>query len=237
LLGLTDKQVAKGESNVAPEQHWHATNDHIGDLMELVEGQLAEPSVQRRWRLAMSAFARRAMEVTDVRFEEPILDLVDGWLDGITPIEIVRAVHARHWDGVGKSGSHTADEWARSAVLTAAYPSTARPDSLFDALHWQQAENAFPEPSVEQRVQAAIFKDIFGNPFRPVTFDPRWRSEAAVSLARTAYDTRNFSLLPILADALEEAGCDHPDVLNHCRDRKQVHVRGCWVVDGVLGKT
>ncbi len=55
------------------------------------------------------------------------------------------------------------------------------------------------------------------------------------ALARTAYDTRNFTLLPILADALEEAGCDHADVLNHCRDPKLVHVRGCWVVDGVLG--
>jgi hypothetical protein len=80
--------------------------------------------------------------------------------------------------------------------------------------------------------------DLCGpNPFRPVVFDPRWRSESAVALARTAYDTRNFTLLPILADALEEAGCDHPDVLTHCRDPQQVHVRGCWVVDGVLGRS
>jgi hypothetical protein len=73
------------------------------------------------------------------------------------------------------------------------------------------------------------------NPFRPVAFDPRWRSESAVSLARTAYDTRDFTLLPILADALEEAGCDNADVLTHCRGDGP-HVRGCWVVDGVLGK-
>ena len=82
-----------------------------------------------------------------------------------------------------------------------------------------------------------IAADIFGNPFRSVVFDPRWRSESAVALARTAYDTRDFALLPILADALEEAGCDHPDVLTHCRDPQQVHVRGCWVVDGVLGRS
>jgi len=81
-----------------------------------------------------------------------------------------------------------------------------------------------------------LIRCIFGNPFRPVTFDPRWRSESAVALARTAYDTGNFSLLPILADALEEAGCDNTDVLTHCRDPNGVHVRGCWVVDGVLGK-
>lgn len=87
-----------------------------------------------------------------------------------------------------------------------------------------------------RQAQIAYLRDIFGNPFRPVAFDPGWRSEVAVSLARTAYDTRNFTLLLILADALEEAGCDHADVLNHCRDPNGVHVRGCWVVDGVLSK-
>ena len=56
-----------------------------------------------------------------------------------------------------------------------------------------------------------------------------------MALARTAYDTRNFSLLPILADALEEARCDTAEVLAHCRQPDAVHVRGCWVVDGVLG--
>ena len=89
---------------------------------------------------------------------------------------------------------------------------------------------------IEQRSLTAL-RDIFGNPFRPVAFDPRWRSESAVALARTAYDTRNFALLPILADALEEAGCDHADILSHCRDQKAVHARGCWVVDLVLSKS
>ncbi len=86
------------------------------------------------------------------------------------------------------------------------------------------------------REAADLLRDIFGNPFRPVAFDPRWRCESAVALARTAYESRNFTLLPILADALEEAGCDHADILAHCRGPGP-HVRGCWVVDGVLGKT
>jgi hypothetical protein len=81
-----------------------------------------------------------------------------------------------------------------------------------------------------------LLRDIFGNPFRPVAFDPAWRSESAVALACTAYESRNFTLLPILADALEEAGCDHPDILTHCRQPDATHVRGCWVVDLVLGK-
>jgi hypothetical protein len=91
------------------------------------------------------------------------------------------------------------------------------------------------EETRERAVQANLLRDIFGDPFRPVAFDPAWRSEAAVALARAAYEAGNFTLLPILADALEEAGCDHPDVLAHCRGPGP-HVRGCWVVDGVLGK-
>jgi hypothetical protein len=81
-----------------------------------------------------------------------------------------------------------------------------------------------------------IMRDIVGNPFRPVTFSPAWRSDTAVLLAKHMYESRDFSVMPILADALQDAGCDDDDMLNHCRDEKQIHVRGCWVVDLVLGK-
>jgi len=80
-------------------------------------------------------------------------------------------------------------------------------------------------------------RDIFGNPFRPVTFDAEWRTSTAIALAKHIYESRDFSAMPILADALQDAGCDNDDVLNHCRDPQQVHVRGCWVVDGILGKS
>jgi hypothetical protein len=83
--------------------------------------------------------------------------------------------------------------------------------------------------------QADLLRDIFGNPFRPVVFSPAWRSETVVALASAVYAERAFDRMPILADALEEAGCDHPDVLSHCRGPGP-HVRGCWVVDAVLGK-
>jgi len=82
----------------------------------------------------------------------------------------------------------------------------------------------------------ALLRDIFGNPFRPVTFDPAWRTDTSAALAKGMYESRDFSAMPILADALQDAGCGNEEVLNHCRDEKQVHVRGCWVVDLVLGK-
>jgi hypothetical protein len=76
---------------------------------------------------------------------------------------------------------------------------------------------------------------VVGNPFRTVAFDPSWRTSAVVGLARATYDDRAFDQLPILADALQEAGCEDAEVLGHCRSSGW-HVRGCWVVDLLLGK-
>jgi hypothetical protein len=89
----------------------------------------------------------------------------------------------------------------------------------------------------ERAAQTQLLRDIVGNPFRPVSFSPEWRTSTAVGIAKGMYESRDFSPMPILADALQDAGCDHADILNHCRDTQQVHVRGCWVVDGVLGKS
>jgi hypothetical protein len=92
-----------------------------------------------------------------------------------------------------------------------------------------------PAWEAERRAQAKLLHELFGNPFRPVAFDPRWRSETVTALASAIYEERAFDRLPILADALEEAGCDHAEVLTHLRGPGP-HVRGCWVLDGVLGK-
>ncbi len=78
-------------------------------------------------------------------------------------------------------------------------------------------------------------RDIFGNPIRPVVFDATWRTPSAVALAQAIYAERRFADMPILADALEEAGCTSADILDHCRQSSD-HARGCWVVDLVLGK-
>ncbi|MCE9565270.1 MAG: hypothetical protein K8U57_24825 [Planctomycetes bacterium] len=75
--------------------------------------------------------------------------------------------------------------------------------------------------------------DIFGNPFRPVSVNPEWRTSTAVAIAQGMYESRDFSAMPILADALQDAGCENDDILAHCRGNSP-HVRGCWVVDLVL---
>jgi hypothetical protein len=87
---------------------------------------------------------------------------------------------------------------------------------------------------IESRA-CSIVRDIFGNPFRPIAFDPTWLTPTVVALAKGIYVERAFDRMPILADALEEAGCDNAEVLLHCRGDGP-HVKGCWVVDAVLGK-
>jgi hypothetical protein len=90
----------------------------------------------------------------------------------------------------------------------------------------------------EAQLQVAILRDIFGNPFCPVSLDPTclsWHDGLLVSMAQHMYDSRDFTDMPVMADALEEAGCSDQEILSHCR-QPGPHVRGCWVVDLILGK-
>ena len=87
----------------------------------------------------------------------------------------------------------------------------------------------------ERQQQPALLREVVGDPYRPVTFDPKWRTDTARALARQMYDSQEFGAAPILADALQDAGCECEPLLNHLRDATAAHVRGCWAVDLVLG--
>jgi hypothetical protein len=87
----------------------------------------------------------------------------------------------------------------------------------------------------EMAVNADLVREVALNPFRSVAFSPQWRTDAVLALAGQGYEARDFSAMPILADALQDAGCEDADILDHCRGPGP-HVRGCWVVDLVLGK-
>jgi hypothetical protein len=111
-----------------------------------------------------------------------------------------------------------------------------RPWDYLQQPGWSQ-EATWQAQREENRALVDLLRDVAGNPFHPVTFDPSWRTSTAVALARGIYAERAFDRLPILADALQDAGCDNADILDHCRDPKGTHVRGCWAVDLVTGKT
>jgi hypothetical protein len=89
----------------------------------------------------------------------------------------------------------------------------------------------------EPQAQADLLMEIVGNPFRPVSLDPAWLTTDVRLLASGIYEEKAFERMPILADALQDAGCDSDELLNHLRDPKQTHVRGCWALDLALGKS
>lgn len=143
----------------------------------------------------------------------------------------------------------TEQEWlacADSQKMLRYYPGAAAAYNVAIPLGWWGAAPAFvapykvaretvPNTSDEGAAQGVLLRDIFGNPFRPVSPNSAWLTDTVLSLAQDIYDKQAFDRLPILADALEEAGCDDADILGHCRERGN-HVRGCWPIDLLLGK-
>jgi hypothetical protein len=84
-----------------------------------------------------------------------------------------------------------------------------------------------------------LLHEIFGPlPLRDIAADPAWLTTDVQLLARGIYDEKAFDRMPILADALQDAGCSNEEVLRHCRQKphRTEHVRGCWVIDLLLGQ-
>ena len=146
--------------------------------------------------------------------------------------EAIRELWRRHYDP-----RRSARIAAARAVLSAKWPTFATSEMVAIAVRrWGRSRLNRRWRDEERIAHCSLLRDIFGNPFRPVAFAPEWRTDTAVAFARTMYESRDFSAMPILADALQDAGCDSDDILAHCRDTSLTHVRGCWVADLVLGK-
>jgi hypothetical protein len=112
-----------------------------------------------------------------------------------------------------------------TAIANGVSPHTADPASSEE---WTRSE---------QCARARVLRGIVGNPWRPAELEREWLTSTVTLIAKQMYEAREFSAMPILADALQDAGCDNDAVLTHCRDTSATHVRGCWVVDLVLGKS
>jgi hypothetical protein len=139
-------------------------------------------------------------------------------------------------------------EWIREALWREIYDLKveAVAEADFDRAAWLRDREAPVYDNVSRRAtytpaspRCDFLREIIGNPFRPITLNRTWLSwngRTIPKLAQAIYDERAFERLPILADALEEAGCTSAEILDHCRQPGK-HVRGCWVVDAVLGKS
>lgn len=109
----------------------------------------------------------------------------------------------------------------------------------FEADAWQARWDAvYAAEDAEMAWQSAVLSDLFLNVFQSVSIAPAWlswKNGTVPTIARVMYDKGDFDAMPILADALEEAGCTNDDILRHCRLSGD-HIRGCWLLDLLLGK-
>lgn len=192
----------------------------------------------RKLRLYATACCRRIWHLIPDPRSRAVVEVAERYADGVaTEDELAGAaaaagsVHKEAFDAKGKVGSTA--EWC--VVFTA----DAVPFRAARTVNWMSAHAAYHHSADPDEIPRVHFlRDIFGNPFRSVTIDAAclaWNDNTVPKLARAIYDDCAFHRLPILADVLEAAGCTDQDILGHCRGPGP-HVRGCWVVDLLLGK-
>ena len=201
-------------------EEWFATTDPWAMLRE------AKAS-ERKLRLFACGCVRLLMEPDmDAQLRAGI-DAVEQYADARTNPERSQIKLARRIAKESFPRGSLLEMVARISVEEAAHAVVAECEKL-DLVKWDWKTG--------YEARARLLRELFGNPFRPVTFAPEWLTSTVVALAKQMYESWDFGAMPILADALQDAGCDNDDVLNHCRDAHATHVRGCWVVDLVLGK-
>jgi hypothetical protein len=233
------------------EAEWLACEDPDRMLTRL---PVARYATERRFRLFACACVRRVWEHLDDT-SRSVVELAERYADGhATDAELNTAVALpfpagrsdRDYRAAAASAarelvwqipdvefrSHFAERAARSSCDAVAWSAVRDPQKRGGSARGRAVRR-----TAEAREQTHLIRDIFGpKPLKPLTLNPACRTDTAVSLARGMYDSREFGAMPILADALQDAGCEDEQVLTHCRDAHQVHVRGCWVCDLVLGK-
>jgi hypothetical protein len=186
----------------------------------------------RKLRLFACACCRRIWHLLNEERYRKAVDVAERFADRQAGADELNSAQADTELVSCMEGSRWAAAW--SAACADAWD--AAWESLREAAGWGDMSKD------EQRAVVPFLRDIIGNPFRPVTITPAGKTPQVVALAQAAYEERELpsghldpTRLAVLADALEEAGCDQAAILKHLRGPGP-HVRGCWVVDLLLGK-
>ena len=189
---------------------------------------LRDKPSDRKLRLFACACCRRVWHVLTDERSRTAVGLVEQLADGTVEQNVLQNVLKGPNQPRGPIAALCMREAWDAAEMAA----------LFTAglvLHVPPSDGSY---EAERTAQCSLIRDIFGNPIRPAylhTHRLRKNKGRTLNIAHTIYDNRAFDRLPILADALEDAGCDNADMLAHCRQPGE-HVRGCWVIDLLLGK-
>jgi hypothetical protein len=198
---------------------------------------------------ALRPYLTDARSRAAVRFAEDQIDR--GWPD-TAEAEEVRAGAKRALDDASRwarSANRPAELRNRRVYVNAALVAQqtvahdkpnrgALPNAQFTAyaLAWANGDRTSDGDNLRDgrfRMLETIFRDLVGNPFQPIPFNARWRTVDVLGLARAIDEDGAFDHLPILADALMDAGCWDDEIIGHCRGRGP-HARGCWLIDLVL---
>jgi hypothetical protein len=192
----------------------------------------------RKVRLLACACCRRAWPLLSSERSRRAVALAERFADGLVPHDRLQAAYSDALKAVQERRGAAEAAAATVAALTAdvGLGDRGKPWALAAAL--DELSRWEPRPGRSNLGPgwcAGALRDSLGPLVRRRAFESLWRTPDAVVLARRAYDDRDFAALPFLGDALEEAGCDDGELLEHCRTGGG-HGRGCWVVDLVLGK-
>ena len=204
-----------------------------GDAPWRMPDAVAEQAAKRKVRLAGCAICRRLWDLlTDARSRNAV-ETAERYVDERATGTELGAAQRRAKAAAVRAGEHDGEAiyHAAEAAQMLASRDRRRGAGPLAGLDWALGAAAHAKRSG----MAKVLQCVFGNPFRPVSAELRWLSATTAALAQAIYADRAFDRLPILADALEDAGCDNREILDHCRQPGE-HVRGCWVVDLVLGK-
>jgi hypothetical protein len=193
---------------------------------------------RRIWQLLSDERSRQAVEIAeryaDAEATADELETASDAASAVWETEQEQALTEGTWDRESLSPPYTASAAAYNVAIPLGWwggaPAFVPPDEII--------REVIADGAAERVAQCALLRDIFGNPFRSVSVDPswpRWNDRTIPRIAQGIYEERAFDRLPILHDALLDAGCDNEDILAHCRGAGP-HVRGCWVIDLILGK-
>ncbi len=229
------------------EMAWLACTDPQPMLL-----YLGDHASDRKRRLFAVACCRRVWTLLTEQRSRRAVEVMERFADGQATPEVVRlaAIGAESVAEDAATASDTADRQAHASAAFAALSATlaaveqaadyAAANAASTAYHAATAENAGSAAgarTAERLAQARLVAELFGNPFRPVVIEAgwlAWEDHTIRRLAQSTYDERAFDRLPILADALEDAGCAERSILDHLRGPGP-HVRGCWPLDLLLG--